>query len=92
MKKAPAPTFKDKLWTRLESIILILVTDIVLFLIVLAALLIAYAAINGLKALGMSESRLELLETIHWYAYLAVSTLFLFDMLVKTLMELFKSR
>jgi hypothetical protein len=84
--------FREKLWTRLEPIVLILVSDVFLFLIVFAALVIAFTGISGLKALGMRPERLEILETLHWYAYLAVSILFSIDMLLKTILELLKAR
>jgi len=91
-KLPPKPKFKERLWARLEPIVLILLSDILLFLIVLAALVIAFTGISGLRALGMRPERLEILETLHWYAYLAVSTMFLIDMLFRTILELFRPR
>lgn len=66
---------------------LILLRDILLFLIVLAALVVGYAGVAGLKALGMRPERVDLLETMHWYAYLAVAFIFLLDMVVRTVVQ-----
>ena len=91
-KPPPTPKFKEKLWTRLEPIVLILVSDIVLFLIVLAGLVIAYTGISGLRALGMRPERLDILDTIHAYAYLGVSVIFLLDMVVRSFIEVARRR
>jgi hypothetical protein len=92
MKQPPKPTFKQKLWASLEPAILILLNDIALFFIVLAALLVGYAGIGGLKAFGMPEARLQIIETVHFWAYTTVEILFLLDMILKILLELFKKR
>lgn len=87
MKPPPKPTFKQKLWSTLEPLVLILLRDIVLFLIVLAALVVVYAGVAGMKALGMRPERVEVLETMHWYAYLSVSFTFLLDMVVRIVLH-----
>ena len=92
MKTAPKPSFKQKLWSSLESAILILLRDIILFLIVLAALVVGYAGLGALKAFGMPPERLEILETLHFYAYLAVALIFFLDMVAKILLEIFKGK
>jgi len=92
MKPAPTPSFKQKLWSSVEPAILILLPDIIKFLLVLAALLVGYAGLSALKAFGMSPERLAVLETLHFYAYLAVAFLFLLDMVVKISLEIFRKR
>jgi hypothetical protein len=87
MKQPPKPTFKQKLWASLEPVILILLRDIILFLMVLAALVVGYAGVAALKALGMPPRRLEILEMVHSYAYLGIACIFLFDMVAKTILE-----
>jgi hypothetical protein len=92
MKQPSKPTFKQKFWASLEPVVLILLKDIALFFIVLAALLIGFAGIESLRAFGMREERLEVLETVHFWAYTAVEILFLLDMVLKTVLELFRKR
>ena len=92
MKPPPKPTFREKLWLPIEPVVLILLRDIILFFIVLAALLVAFVGIAGLKAFGMSEQRLQILETMHFWAYTTVEFLFLFDMIMKIVLESFKKR
>ena len=89
MKTPPKPTFKQKLWCSLEPVLVILLRDIILFLIVFAALVVGFAGVAGLKALGMSPERLKMLELIHSYAYLGVAFMFLLDMVVKKGVEIF---
>jgi len=92
MRTPPKLTFRQKLWSSLESFLLILLRDIILFLIVLAALVVGFAGVAGLKALGMPPERVEILEAIHWYAYLAVASIFLLDMVAKTVLEVFRKK
>ena len=87
MKTPPKPTFKQKLWSSLEPVLVILLRDITLFLIVLAALVVGFAGVAGLKALGMPPERVEFLEAMHWYAYLTVAFIFLLDMVIKTILD-----
>jgi hypothetical protein len=92
MKNRPtvhSPTFKQKLWASLEPIMLILLKDIIIFLIVLATLVVVFAGVAGMKALGIRPERAEMFETLHFYAYLAVATILLIDLILKTLLEAF---
>jgi hypothetical protein len=92
MKTPPKPTFRQKLWPPIEPVVLILLRDIILFFIVLAALLVGFAGIAGLKAFGMSEQRLQILETMHFWAYTTVEFLFLLDMVLKIFLQIFRKR
>ena len=92
MKTPPKPTFKQQLWSSLEPVVLILLRDIILFLIVLAALIVGFVGVVGLKALGIPPQRVELLETLHWYAYFTVASIFLLDMVVKTILEIVRKK
>ena len=92
MKAPPKPTFRQKLWPPIEPVVLILLRDIILFFIVLAALLVGFAGIAGLKAFGMSEQRLQILETMHFWAYTTVEVLFLLDMVLKIFLQIFMKR
>jgi len=74
----------------MEPFVLILLGDILLFLMVFAALVVVYAGVAGMKALGMRPERVEVLETMHWYAYLAVAFEFLLDMVVKIIVQMFR--
>jgi len=68
MKKPPKPTFWQRLWASLEPSLLILLKGIALFLTILAALVVGFAGVAGLKALGMRPERAEMIETKHFYA------------------------
>jgi len=92
MKPPPKPTFRQKLWPPIEPVVLILLRDIILFFIVLAALFVGFAGIAGLKAFGMSEQRLQILETGHFWAYTTVEVLFLLDMVLKIFLKIFIKR
>jgi hypothetical protein len=92
MRTPPKPTFKEKLWSSLEPIVLILLRDIILFLMVLAALILGFVGVAALKALGMPPQRVEILEALHWYAYLVVASIFLLDMVFKTILEVVKKK
>jgi hypothetical protein len=92
MRTPPKPTFRQQLWASLEPVVLILLTDIILFVIVLAALVVGFAGVAGLKALGMSPERLVILEAMHSYVYLAVASIFLLDMVAKTILEVVRKK
>jgi hypothetical protein len=92
MKQPPKPTFRQKLWPPIEPVVLILLGDISLFFIVLAALLVGFAGIAGLKAFGMPQERLQILETMHFWAYTTVEVLFLVDMVLKIFLKIFLKR
>jgi hypothetical protein len=92
MRTPPKPTFMQKLRASLEPVVLILLRDIILFFIVLAALLVGFAGIAGLKAFGMSEQWLQILETMHFWAYTTVEVLFLLDMVLKIFLEILIKR
>jgi hypothetical protein len=92
VRTPPKPTFKQTLWSSLEPVLVILLRDIILFLIVLAALVVGFAGVAGLKALGMPPERTEILEALHWYAYLTVASIFLLDMVVKTILEVVRKK
>jgi len=92
MRTPPKPTFRQKLWSSLEPVLMILVRDIIFFLIVLAALVLGFVGVAGLKALGMPPERVQVLETMHFYAYLAVAFVFLVDMVGKIILEILRKR
>ena len=60
MKTPLRPGFKQKLWSSLEPVLIILLRDFLLFLIVLAALVVGFAGVAGLKALGMPPERVAM--------------------------------
>lgn len=86
----PKPTFKQRLWSSLEPFLIILLRDIALFLIVLAALVLGFVGVTALKAAGMPPERTQILETMHFYAYLIVAFIFLLDMVAKVSLEVFR--
>jgi hypothetical protein len=59
---------------------------------VLAALIVGFAGVAALEALGMPNERVKILEAMHWYAYLVVAFIFLVDMVFKMILEVFSKK
>jgi hypothetical protein len=79
-----------EIWTENRTIFKALVTDALLFMAVLGALLVCSVALHALQRAGYNQSRLAFLELIHYYAYLIVSIMFLIDLVLKLFMHLFR--
>lgn len=89
MKKGSPLTFKQKLWISLEPIMLILLKDIIIFAVIFATLVVVFAGVAGMKALGLRPQRAEFFETLHFYTNAAVATALCIDFFFKTILELF---
>ncbi len=87
-----APSFRQRLWAEIEPAVRALLGDVALFMLLLAALTIAYLGLEGLGALGYRTERVELLETLHYWAYLAVFVMFLVDLVLKVFFYLVRKR
>lgn len=77
-------------WENIETVAGALVEDCMLFLIFIAVLTIVYLALGGLAGLGYDPKRIDLLETIHYWAYVAVFGLFMLDLVVRVLLHTFR--
>ena len=75
--------FHEDVWEDVRPIVRAIVGDVLIFLIVLVALALSYLALRLLALVGYLPSRLEVLETLHYYAYLLVLVLLFFDLLGK---------
>lgn len=58
-----------------------------LFAIFALGLTFVYAVLGLLALLGYSPRRLEMFETLHFYAYLAVFGLFMLDLVIRVLLH-----
>jgi hypothetical protein len=84
-KLTPESTFRAELWRDIRPSVLALPGDVALFFLWLAALTLVFVGLRGLSALGYRSERVELLETLHYYAYLPVFAMFLVDLIWKVL-------
>jgi hypothetical protein len=91
MKKPPKLSFKMKLWSALEPAVIILLHDIILWLIIFAGLAIVFWGLSFLKLLGVSETWLNGFEKIHLLGSLIIAVLFVFDMVMKTVILLWRN-
>lgn len=58
-----------------------------LFAIFALGLTFVYAVLGLLILLGYSPKRIDVFETIHYYAYLAVFGLFMLDLVIRVLLH-----
>jgi hypothetical protein len=63
-----------------------------LFLIFLAVLTIVYLGLGGLAGLGYDPRRIQMFETIHYYAYLAVFAMFMVNLAIRVLLHTFRRK
>jgi hypothetical protein len=73
----------SEIWSEHRPVFKALIADALLFLSVLCALLLCSASLHLLERAGYERSRLAFLESLHYYAYLAVWTMFLVDLILK---------
>jgi hypothetical protein len=66
------PTIWEQRWKNIEPAALAIIEDTMLFLIFLGALTIVYVGLTALTWVGYDDERINLLETIHYDAYLVV--------------------
>jgi hypothetical protein len=83
--------FPKDVWEDIRPAARALAGDVAIFLMVIAALAIAYLGLRTLRVIGYDSTRLDTLETIHYYAYLVVFTMLLLDLIVKIGARVFKT-
>jgi uncharacterized RDD family membrane protein YckC len=76
-------TFLGEVRNEVKPVAVALCADICLFLILLTALVVAFIALRLLAALGYLAERVAILESVHYWAYLAVFVMFLIDLILK---------
>ena len=77
------------MWHENRQIFKAILTDILLFLLALAALFGGYKALHALEVAGYPHDRVARFEALHYWAYLSVDGLFLSDLVVKLFVSLF---
>jgi hypothetical protein len=76
-------------WKGIEVPANALVEDSMLLCILLAGLTVAFLALGVMAGFGFNPERVELMETLHYWAYLACLVTFLADMLRTVLWHVF---
>jgi hypothetical protein len=88
----PPDGFWKRVWKNIEPAVGALVEDAILLVIFILVLSLAYLVLGILAGLGYPASRIETLETIHYYAYLVVFSTFMVDLVMRILLHTFRKR
>ena|ERR1017187_4873774 len=92
----PAPAahrhFIIEVWHENREVFKAMVTDVLLFLTALAALFGVYRLLHGMELAGYPHDRVSRLESLHYWAFLAVDVLFVADLILKLFTFLFLRR
>jgi hypothetical protein len=80
---ARKPSFWEERWENLKTPLGAFFEDIVLGLVTILGLSAIYLCLGLLAGLGYSAERIERLETIHYWIYLAVYAVLLLDLLIQ---------
>jgi hypothetical protein len=83
-------SFWRRRWENIEPAVGALVEDGILLLIFVVILTVVYLALGMLAGLGYDPRRIELFETIHFWAYLVVLGLFMLDLVIRILLHTFR--
>jgi hypothetical protein len=75
--------FWKQVWEDIRPAARALAGDVAIFLIALGALAVVYLGLRGLGVLGYDPRRLEVFETIHYWAYFVVLAILLIDLILK---------
>ncbi len=67
-----------------------IVTDVVLFSFALLALVFCFLLLQCMGRIGYPETRIMTLESLHYWAYLVVFSLFMLDLIFKLCLSLFR--
>jgi hypothetical protein len=94
-RDVPATTqrsFWQKRWENIEPVVGALVEDALVMIFFIVVLTAVYLALGLLAQLGYAPQRIEMFETIHYYAYLAVFVLFMIDLVLRILLHTVRKR
>jgi hypothetical protein len=75
----------EQRWKSIETPANALIEDAMLLCIVVAGLTVSFLALGVMAAFGYPSERVEIMETLHYWAYLACLLTFLADMLRKVI-------
>ncbi len=81
-----------EIWTDSRRAIKAVGIDSLLFLSILCALLLGYAGLHSLAAMGYPPERVARMEALHYWGYLTCQGLFLIDLVWKLVLSLFGGR
>jgi hypothetical protein len=77
------PSFLRIIWKGLKVPAAVMIIETGKFIILLVLLIVVYWFLKGLGAAGYAEDRLQRFETVHYYASLLLSCIFVFDLVLK---------
>jgi hypothetical protein len=76
-------------WKRVEGSVALLIEESAKFLAAVLVLALCFGVLRAFAALGYNAERIELLETIDYYAMAAIIIMFLLDLVLKVAGSLF---
>lgn len=82
--------FAASVWAEVNDRLIVLVSDACLFLLGLFVLFLAFLALHAMARFGYPEARVDVLETLHYYFYLALFFSFMVDVVLKTVIGIAK--
>jgi hypothetical protein len=85
-------SFWRRRWENIEPAVGALIEDGVLLVLFVVVLTVVYLALGMLAALGYDPRRIEVFETVHYYAYLVVLGLFMLDLIIRILLHTARKR
>jgi hypothetical protein len=92
VQTATQGSFWSRRWENIEPAVGAFVEDGLLFLIFLVVLTVVYLGLGMLAGLGYDPRRIEMFETIHYWAYVVVFGLFMFDLVIRVLLHALRKR
>ena len=92
IQKSTEDSFWRRRWENIEPAAGALIEDGALLVIFVAVLTVVYLALGMLAGLGYAPERVERLETIHYWAYLAVFGLFMVDLVIRVLLHTLRKK
>ena len=86
-----AGQFCKDVWEDIRPPVRAIVGDVAIFMVVLAGLAIVFVGLHTLRITGYDQRRLDIFETIHYWAYLVVLVMLLLDLIAKIGAHVFKT-
>jgi hypothetical protein len=81
-QKTPESSFWKERWNNTKHVAGAIIEDVMLFSIFVVGISFAYLVLGILAWVGYSSQRIEMFETIHYYAYLAALGLLMLDFVI----------
>jgi hypothetical protein len=88
----PAEGYWRQRWSSIEPAANALIEDAMLFAIFALVLTFVYIVFGIMAWAGYNPERVERFETIHYWAYLSVFGMFMFDLVLRVLLHTFRKR